>query len=198
MQNLMLFLLASTACSCVSAEQDQRHNAAASPDVAAFVERLDSLRKAANIPGLSVAVVKDEAIVLALGLGHADAEQRIPATAETPYDIASVAKPLSAVVALRLVEEGVLDLDRPMEEYANGQRSAASSADNRRYLPENSAASRRSTRSDTCSLIRPRRGPATSSPTTPCCIPGRRGPSWRPLTRPSLPSSKGTYLRLPA
>ena len=118
MKNLMLFLLALTACTGVSAEQDQRHNVAASPDVAAFVERLDSLRKAANIPGLSVAVVKDEAIVLALGLGYADAEQRIPATAETPYDIASVAKPLSAVVALRLVEEGVLDLDRPMVDYS--------------------------------------------------------------------------------
>jgi CubicO group peptidase (beta-lactamase class C family) len=92
--------------------------AAAPPDIAAFVASLDSLRKAAKIPGLSVAVVKDKAIVLALGLGFADVEHRIPATAETPYDIASVAKPLSSVVALRLVEQGLLDLDRPMADYS--------------------------------------------------------------------------------
>jgi CubicO group peptidase (beta-lactamase class C family) len=102
-----------------SAQQDPRPRDAGSPDIAAFVERLDSLRRAASIPGLSVAVVKDHAVVLALGLGFADAEHRIPATAETPYDIASVAKPLSAVVALRLVEDGALDLDRPMVDYSD-------------------------------------------------------------------------------
>ena len=102
----------------VSAEQDQPHKVAASPDIPSFVERLDSLRKAADIPGLSVAVVKDQALVLAAGLGYADIEHRIPATAETPYNIASVAKPLSAVVALRLVEEGALKLDRPMVNYS--------------------------------------------------------------------------------
>jgi CubicO group peptidase (beta-lactamase class C family) len=48
----------------------------------------------------------------AAGLGFADVEDGIPATADTPYDIASVAKPISAVVALRLVEAGVLDLAR--------------------------------------------------------------------------------------
>ncbi len=110
MKDVTLFLLLLTASFCVSG--------APSPDIPAFVQRLDTLRKAADIPGLSVAVVKDQEIVLALGLGYADPEHRIPATAETPYNIASVAKPLSAVVALRLVEKGVLELDQPMMEYS--------------------------------------------------------------------------------
>lgn len=63
-----------------SAEQNQAHTSAESHDVAAFVQRLDSLREDANIPGLSVAVVKDHAIVLAAGLGYADIENGIPAT----------------------------------------------------------------------------------------------------------------------
>ena len=82
------------------------------------MQKIDDLRKEAQIPGLSVAVVKDNAILLAAGLGFANMERRIPATAETPYDIASVAKPLSAVVALRLVEEGKLDLDEPLVNYS--------------------------------------------------------------------------------
>ncbi len=105
MKDVMLFLLVLTACTGVSAAHDQRHKGAPSPDIPAFVQRLDSLRKAADIPGLSVAVVKNQAIVLALGLGYADVAHRIPATAETPYNIASVAKPLSAVVALRLATD---------------------------------------------------------------------------------------------
>lgn len=117
MRTVAPFLLALTTCIGVSAAHDRPHGGATSPDIPAFVEQLDSLRRAADIPGLSVAVVRDRAIVLALGLGYADLERRVFATAETPYDIASVTKPLSAVVALRLVEEGVLDLDRPMADY---------------------------------------------------------------------------------
>ncbi len=88
-------------------------------DVPAFVERLESLRQDSNIPGLSVAVIHDGEIVLAAGMGYADVEEGIPATADTPYNIASVTKPVSAVVALRLVEQGVLELDRPIAEYSD-------------------------------------------------------------------------------
>jgi len=116
MKGIMVLLLVLMAWTVALAQQDQPH--AASPDIPAFIQRLDSLREDANIPGLSVAVVKDHAIVLAAGLGYADIEEGIPATAETAYDIASVAKPLSAVVALRLVEAGVLDLDRPLVDYS--------------------------------------------------------------------------------
>jgi CubicO group peptidase (beta-lactamase class C family) len=115
---LTLFLLLLTASPSVWAQQGRRDVGLPSPDIAAFVQRLDSLRKAANIPGLSVAVVKDREIVLALGLGYADWQHRVPATAETPYNIASVAKPLSAVVALRLAEKKMLVLDRPIAEYS--------------------------------------------------------------------------------
>lgn len=118
MKNVIIIQLLLVAHSGLSAEQDQVRTSAGSPDVAAFILRLDSLREDAGIPGLSVAVVKDQALVFAAGLGYADLERQIPATAETPYDIASVAKPLSAVVALRLAEEGVLDLDRPMASYS--------------------------------------------------------------------------------
>ncbi|HEX8692110.1 MAG TPA: serine hydrolase domain-containing protein [Longimicrobium sp.] len=93
--------------------------AAPRPDapLAAFAAELDSLRRAHRIPGLSVAVVRDGRVVLARGFGWADVEARVPATEDTPYDIASVTKPVSAVVALRLAERGALDLDRPLTSY---------------------------------------------------------------------------------
>jgi CubicO group peptidase (beta-lactamase class C family) len=118
MKRLFILPLLLAAHSSLPAEQNQAHTSAESHDVAAFVQRLDALREDASIPGLSVAVVKDHAIVLAAGLGYADVEDGIPSTAESAYDIASVAKPLSAVVALRLVEAGVLELDRPIVDYS--------------------------------------------------------------------------------
>ncbi|WP_193164424.1 serine hydrolase domain-containing protein [Microbulbifer hainanensis] len=118
MKKLITCLLLLTTHSSLAAEQHQPYASAEPYDIAAFVQKIDDLRKDAKIPGLSVAVVKDHAILLATGLGFADMERSIPATAETPYDIASVAKPLSAAVALRLVEEGLLDLDEPLVNYS--------------------------------------------------------------------------------
>jgi CubicO group peptidase (beta-lactamase class C family) len=88
-------------------------------DVEAFAAEVDSLRQAFRIPGLSVAVVRDGRVVLARGFGWADVEARVPATEHTPYNIASVTKTISGVLAMRLAERGVLDLDRPMSAYAD-------------------------------------------------------------------------------
>jgi CubicO group peptidase (beta-lactamase class C family) len=84
---------------------------------ARLVSRFDSLRTALKIPGLAVVVLRDTAVLVARGLGLADVERGVPVTPDTPFNIASVAKPIGAVVALRLVEKGLLDLDRPMQSY---------------------------------------------------------------------------------
>ncbi len=92
------------------------------PDSAAvvrFLSEVDALRTDAGIPGLAVVVLRDTTVILAHGLGFADIEAGRRVTPETPFDIASVAKPLSAVVALRLAQDGVLDLDAPMRRYAD-------------------------------------------------------------------------------
>lgn len=89
------------------------------PDLPAFLETLDALREHHRIPGMSVAVVVDGEVVLAAGLGYADPATGRRATADTPYDAASVSKPISAVVALRLEGDGVVELDRPIATYSD-------------------------------------------------------------------------------
>lgn len=91
---------------------------AGDPETArALFVRFDSLRTAERIPGLAAVVLRDTTVILARGFGHADVERAVEVTPETPFNIASVAKPISAVVALRLAEAGRLDLDRPMRRY---------------------------------------------------------------------------------
>ena len=82
-----------------------------------LIARLDQLRIDAHIPGLAVVVLRGSTVVLAQGLGYADVANQTPTTPDTLFNIASVAKPISAVVALRLVEQGLLDLDRPLSGY---------------------------------------------------------------------------------
>lgn len=86
--------------------------------VEAFGRRLDELRRVQKIPGLAAAVVRDNVVVLSKGWGVADVDTGRLITPDTPFNIASVSKPISAVVALRLVESRKLDLDKPMVEYA--------------------------------------------------------------------------------
>lgn len=106
------------ACSRTPFVRDDAQTAAADRAAAAEVAtRFDSLRQAQRIPGLAVAILRDTTVVLARGFGLADVEREIAVTPETPFNIASVTKPISAVVALRLAQDGVLDLDRPMRSY---------------------------------------------------------------------------------
>ena len=76
--------------------------------------RFGQLAREARIPGLAVVMMRDTTVLLARGYGFADLERHIPMTPETPSNIASVSKPISAIAALRLVESGRLDLDVPL------------------------------------------------------------------------------------
>ena len=79
-----------------------------------FRQEMDRLRKNNGIPGMAVAVLKNQQVVFAEGFGYADLANRIPATADTPFNIASLSKTLAAAVLMKLVEEGRLDLDAAM------------------------------------------------------------------------------------
>jgi serine beta-lactamase-like protein LACTB, mitochondrial len=69
------------------------------------------------VPGLSVAVVNQAAVVYTQGFGLADLENGVPASPDTIYRIASVSKSITAIGAMQLVEAGKLDLDAPIQNY---------------------------------------------------------------------------------
>ena len=68
-----------------------------------------------KIPGMLVALVQDQQVIWAKGFGYADLENQVLATANTPYGLASVTKPITAVLIMQLVEEGIVDLDAGIE-----------------------------------------------------------------------------------
>ena len=81
----------------------------------ATVERLvPLLMKEHHVPGVSIALVKDRKVAWTKAWGVADAKTGTPATTATLFEVASMTKPVFAYVALKLVEEGTLDLERPL------------------------------------------------------------------------------------
>ncbi len=70
-----------------------------------------------HIPALSLAIVQDGRIVLARAYGVADLATGAPATTATLFQAGSISKPVSALGALHLVEQGKLSLDAPINDY---------------------------------------------------------------------------------
>ena len=64
-----------------------------------------------RVPGVSIAVIDNCRLDWARGFGWADAAKKTPVTEETLFQAASISQPLSALLALKLVEEGRLTLD---------------------------------------------------------------------------------------
>jgi CubicO group peptidase (beta-lactamase class C family) len=64
-----------------------------------------------HVPGFSIALVDDKELVWAKGYGITEAGGGQPVTEETIFQAASISKPVTAMVALHLVEAGALDLD---------------------------------------------------------------------------------------
>src|SRR5688572_6748935 len=85
--------------------------------IALFARYVDPLRAQLEIPGVSAAVVSGGRIVWEGGFGYADVERRIPATADTPYRIASITKTFTSTLLLQCVERGTLNLDQPVRLY---------------------------------------------------------------------------------
>lgn len=103
---LALSLLAAPAFAPARA-QDTSAAPARATDVAA---RVAAERERSGLPALAGGRL-DAGRVEVAAAGYADLEHDAPATAATRFRLASVSKPLTAVLALRLVEEGRLDLD---------------------------------------------------------------------------------------
>jgi CubicO group peptidase (beta-lactamase class C family) len=73
--------------------------------------------KAYDVPGASVALFRDFEIEWARGYGVANAGTKQPVEPLTLFQAASISKPVAALVAMRLAQQGRLDLDRNVNAY---------------------------------------------------------------------------------
>lgn len=85
--------------------------------VAIKYHNINERMKELNIPGLSVAIMKNGVVEWAKGYGMADSSENRKVTPKTLFQAGSISKPVAATRALQLVENGKLDLDTNVNEY---------------------------------------------------------------------------------
>ena len=90
----------------------------------AIIARADSLdtfilgqMKKRQIPGVSIAVLRDGKVLREQGYGFANLESRTPATKDSVYEIGSISKQFAAEAVMLLVEDGKLSVDDPITTY---------------------------------------------------------------------------------
>lgn len=88
---------------------------------AADVSSVDSIVRAEmdgqRIPGLAVAILRGDRVLLSKGYGFANLEHGVPVTAQTMFQSGSVGKMFTSAAVMSLVERGILDLEAPVRTY---------------------------------------------------------------------------------
>lgn len=79
-----------------------------------------------GVPGVSIAVIEQATLRWARSYGVQSEEISTPITPETRFSAASLSKPLVALAVLRLVQDGILNLDTDVNHYLTSWRLPAS------------------------------------------------------------------------
>jgi CubicO group peptidase (beta-lactamase class C family) len=91
--------------------------AAPETTVARQVRALVEAKIAHDGPGVAVLVSRNGAPIHQAGYGLADVKAETPITPDSLFDLASVSKHITGVAILTLVEQGKLELDKPVSDY---------------------------------------------------------------------------------
>ena len=79
--------------------------------------RIKFLMDSLNIPGASIAIINDNEIAYHQVFGVQNSETKEAVLTSSIFEGASLSKPIFAYFAMKMVEKGVLDLDKPLHEY---------------------------------------------------------------------------------
>ncbi|MCP5100279.1 MAG: beta-lactamase family protein, partial [Chloroflexi bacterium] len=82
-------------------------------------EQIPALMEKVNVPGLSLAIIRDANLFWAGGFGITNKENPNPVTTDTIFEGCSLSKPAFAYAALKLADQGIIDLDTPLIKYTN-------------------------------------------------------------------------------
>lgn len=118
---MRLVFVAAAACALMGCGEEAEPADTPDADAQVFEEAVTNLEaemKSRKIPGLSMAVVLDGKLTFTAALGVRSRETNEPVTPETRFRVSSMTKMLVAATVLDLAEEGLVDLDEPVQTYA--------------------------------------------------------------------------------
>ena len=96
---------------------------------ASFERDLGRFARRDRVPGAAAAIVHGGEVVWEGAAGTVDRESGAAVRSDTVFQVASLSKPVTALGVMLLVEDGRLDLDRPIWDYVKDWRVPASEHD---------------------------------------------------------------------
>ena len=94
-----------------------------------LASKLEERRQEFGIPGVALAVVKDDKVILSRGFGVANKENQTPVTPETLFAIGSSTKAFTATVIGMLIDDGKMSWDDPVTRHLPAFKLAVDSED---------------------------------------------------------------------
>lgn len=85
------------------------------PRIESLREASEHFRRERGIVGMAVAVLDDGRVLFEGTLGFADREAGLPVSSATLFRLGSISKPVTATIAMQLVDEGRIDLDAELD-----------------------------------------------------------------------------------
>src|SRR6266511_4084040 len=85
--------------------------------LSAIEKAVDAKRDELHIPGISIAIVKDDKVIYIKGLGVRNVEQNLPVSPKTQFAIGSSSKAFTAMTMMMCVDEGKLALTDSPKKY---------------------------------------------------------------------------------
>lgn len=82
-----------------------------------FADYVEEKRAAWKVPGVAVAVIKDDKVIFCQGFGQRNVEANLPVTPNTIFAIGSSSKAFTAASVAIAIDDGKLEWDKPVREY---------------------------------------------------------------------------------
>ncbi len=110
-------MLSSSFADDPKASKAKTQPSATKPGLDGFDDFLAQALKDWKVPGVAVAVVQGDKVILLKGYGYRDAEKQLPVTPNTLFAIGSITKSFTVSTLGMEMDEGKVDWDKPVREY---------------------------------------------------------------------------------
>mgnify|MGYP000900559546 FL=1 len=91
------------------------------PDFSSTIEKIETLAPQLmndlKVPGVSICLIQNKKIAWSKYFGISDASLKTKVTDKTMFEACSMSKPVFAYLVIKLVEQGKLELDKPLYDY---------------------------------------------------------------------------------
>jgi CubicO group peptidase (beta-lactamase class C family) len=117
MKKLVLLFTGLITCCFCHAQQSIAPELSTKDAIEHLQKDIPRLMKEANVPGMSVALIRKGKMVWSGAYGVLNNDTRQPVTKRTIFEANSLSKPVFGYAVLTLVDQGKIDLDKPIYKY---------------------------------------------------------------------------------